>query len=121
MSFVGPRALGLDEDRILEELIPGFRQRLQVRPGLTGLAQVYDKTDDPYEKYHYDMTYIEKRSLILDTSLLLHSLWNTLFGRWDRRSGKNMAHLANSERKETATQQKASPKPRASDPDDYPS
>jgi lipopolysaccharide/colanic/teichoic acid biosynthesis glycosyltransferase len=88
ISFVGPRALNLEEQHSLEELIPGFERRLQVRPGLTGLAQVYDKTDDPYEKYRYDMEYLEKASLFLDTKLMLLSVWNTVAGRWDHRSGK---------------------------------
>ena len=88
MSFVGPRALELDEHRSLEELIPGFEQRLKVRPGLTGLAQVYDKEDDPYEKYRYDMEYLERLSPFLDARLILRSIWNTIISGWDRRSGK---------------------------------
>ena len=92
MSFVGPRALDLDEERSLEELIPGFEKRLRVRPGLTGLAQINDKTDDPYEKYRYDMAYLDKLSPFLDASLMLRSVWNTLVARWDRRSGKIIQH-----------------------------
>lgn len=92
MSFVGPRALDLDEQRSLEELMPGFEKRLQVRPGLTGLAQIYDKTDDPHEKYRYDMEYLEKLSPFLDARLLLHSVWNTVIARWDHRSGKINLH-----------------------------
>jgi lipopolysaccharide/colanic/teichoic acid biosynthesis glycosyltransferase len=88
MSFVGPRALHWDEQIYLEELVPGFEQRLQIRPGLTGLAQVYDKTDDPNEKYRYDMDYLKKLGPLLDVRLLLISVRNTLIARWDRRSGK---------------------------------
>ena len=88
MSFVGPRALDLHEQRYLEELIPGFENRLQIPPGLTGLAQIYDKIDDPYEKYRYDMEYLEKLSPFLDARLLLLSVWNTVIARWDHRSGK---------------------------------
>lgn len=88
MSFVGPRALDLDEQKYLEELMPGFEKRLQVRPGLTGLAQIYDETDDPHEKYRYDMEYLEKLSPLLDARLLLISVRNTLIAKWDHRSGK---------------------------------
>jgi len=88
MSFVGPRALEVDEHQSLAELMPGFEKRLQVRPGLTGLAQVYDKGDDPFEKYRYDMEYLEKLSPFMDARLMLLSVWNTLVAGWDHRSGK---------------------------------
>lgn len=88
MSFVGPRALDLDEYNSLKSLMPGFENRLQVQPGLTGLAQIYNIEDDPYEKYKYDMEYIQKLSPILDIRLILLSIWNTLVGQWDNRSGK---------------------------------
>ncbi len=88
MSFVGPRALDLDEHRALEGLMAGFERRLQVQPGLTGLAQIYDKNDDPYEKYRYDMEYLQKLSPYLDARLILISVWNTVIARWDHRSGK---------------------------------
>ena len=88
MSFVGPRALDLDEQKYLEELIPGFEKRLQIRPGLTGLAQVYNKTDDAHEKFRYDMEYLEKLGPFLDARLLLISVRNTLIAKWDHRSAK---------------------------------
>ena len=88
MSFVGPRALDLDEQRSFEELIPGFEQRLRVRPGLTGLAQICDKNDDPHEKYRYDMEYLQRMSPFLDARLLLQSVLNTVIAGWDHRSGK---------------------------------
>ena len=98
MSFVGPRALDLDEHRTLEGLMPGFEKRLQVQPGLTGLAQIYDKNDDPYEKYRYDMEYLQKLSPFLDARLILLSVWNTVIARWDHRSGKiKLDHLKTSE------------------------
>ena len=67
MSVVGPRPeRGCFYDQF-ETYIPGFRQRLQVKPGLTGYAQVnggYELL--PEEKLAYDMEYIEKRSMWLD-------------------------------------------------------
>ena len=88
MSFVGPRALDVEEHKALEELMPGFEQRLQVPPGLTGLAQIYDKTDDPFEKYRYDLEYLQKLNPIIDAKLMLLSVWNTVVAGWDHRSGK---------------------------------
>lgn len=89
MSFVGPRALDVDEQRWLEEQIPGFRDRLAVNPGLTGLAQVYDLEDDARTKLKYDLEYIQQMNLWLDLKLMFLSARNTILARWDRRGGKS--------------------------------
>ena len=91
MSLVGPRALDVQEYPWLEKQVPGFRERLRVKPGLTGLAQVYDRTDDGPTKLRYDLEYIQRISLWLDVKLLVLSVRNTLTARWDRRSGKPAA------------------------------
>ena len=88
MSFVGPRALAVEEQKYLEQKIPGFEKRLLVRPGLTGLAQVYNPEDDPYKKFKYDIEYIEKMNFLLDIKLIILSFYNTFTARWDKRSGK---------------------------------
>lgn len=54
MSVVGPRALAVEEQEFLERKIPGFEKRLSVKPGLTGLSQVYNLEDDPYKKLEMD-------------------------------------------------------------------
>lgn len=69
MSLVGPRAQPVKE-RVLagdqyRELymrnIPGFRSRLVVRPGLTGIAQVYAPRDIPHwKKFRYDLIYVRR-------------------------------------------------------------
>ena len=75
MSIVGPRperAYFYDE---FEKYIPNFRDRLLVRPGLTGHAQVnggYDLL--PEEKIVYDMEYIAKRSIKLDLECILKTV-----------------------------------------------
>lgn len=75
MSVVGPRperAYFYDE---FEKYIPNFRQRLQVKPGLTGYAQVnggYELL--PEEKLVYDLEYIEKRSLWLDVTCIVKTV-----------------------------------------------
>jgi len=88
MSLVGPRALGVDEQTALEEQIPGFEKRLKVRPGLTGMAQIYDRADDADDKFRYDLEYLARMSLWMDIKLLVLSVWNTLAARWDQRQGK---------------------------------
>ena len=89
MSLVGPRALDVSEHRVLEETISGFKDRLIVRPGLTGMAQVLDKRDDAADKLKYDLEYIRRMNMWLDIRLLILSVINTFFGRWDRRTGKS--------------------------------
>lgn len=75
MSVVGPRperACFYDQ---FETYIPGFRQRLQVKPGLTGYAQVnggYELL--PEEKLTYDMEYIAKRSMWLDLVCIIKTV-----------------------------------------------
>ncbi len=75
MSLVGPRPeRAFFYDRF-ETYIHGFRNRLAVTPGLTGLAQVnggYDLT--PEEKILYDMEYIRTQSLWLDTKLIFQTV-----------------------------------------------
>ena len=88
MSLVGPRALDVVEQQSLEKLIVGFEKRLQVRPGLTGLAQIYDPKDDAHEKFYYDLEYLQRMNPWLDVKLLVLSVRNTLWVNWDRRSGK---------------------------------
>ena len=88
MSLVGPRALDVEEQEFLESQIQGFARRLEIQPGLTGLAQVYDRDDQAIAKLRYDLEYIQRASLWLDLKLLILSVRNTLLARWDRRGGK---------------------------------
>ena len=96
MSFVGPRALRPGEIEAgangrltrLEE-VPGFEHRIKVRPGLTGLAQVYAPRDVPRrQKFRYDRLYVDRRSWKLDLRLLLLSFWISLHGTWEARGRK---------------------------------
>lgn len=88
MSFVGPRALNVQEQEQLQREIPHFQDRLEVHPGLTGMAQVYDLEDEDHTKLKYDLEYIDKMSFWLDLKLIALSVRNTIFARWDRRGGK---------------------------------
>ena len=96
MSFVGPRALMPDEielggrgARVAIETIPGYEARHRVRPGLTGVAQIYAARDVPRrQKFRYDLFYIRHRSFALDLRLIALSLWITVRGTWERRGAK---------------------------------
>lgn len=96
MSFVGPRALrpgeieaGADGRLVALEDVPGFEHRIKVRPGLTGLAQVYARRDLPRrQKFRYDRLYVETRSWMGDLRLILLSFWISVLGRWEVRGRK---------------------------------
>lgn len=96
MSFVGPRALRPGEieagaDGRLEKLedIPGFERRVSVRPGLTGLAQIYARRDLPRrQKFRYDSLYARRRTIWLDLRLILLSFWISVLGTWEARGRK---------------------------------
>ena len=88
MSLVGPRALPVAEQRLLEQRIPGFAERLKARPGLAGPAQVYNPTDDPHIKLRLDLEYIERMSPWLDVKILFLAVLKSVLGQVDRREGK---------------------------------
>jgi len=96
MSFVGPRMLPINERQhreksgeIEDEKIPGFKERLMVRPGLTGIAQIYAPRDIPRQhKFKYDLLYIRRQSFGLDIRLILLSFWITFRGAWERKGSK---------------------------------
>ncbi len=78
MSLVGPRSerpMIIDE---LKEIIPFYRARLFIKPGLTGWAQVnfgYASTiEDNATKLEYDLYYIKHRNLLLDISILFQTV-----------------------------------------------
>ena len=86
MSFVGPRALAVEE---LDPSVLGFSRRHQIRPGLTGLAQVCAPRDASFEKkFRYDLDYIRTWTFGKDLKLLFLSLGITLRGRWESREKK---------------------------------
>lgn len=96
MSFVGPRPLlpGEIEVRGCGELvpleaIPGYAARHSVRPGLTGLSQVYAPRDTPRaRKFRLDAIYVRNASFCLDVFLVAVSFWITFRGRWEVRKRK---------------------------------
>ena len=85
MSFVGPRAMPVSEFETFKEKIPGLSRRLEARPGLTGIAQVYGKaTRNIRAKLRYDLLYVGRQSFLLDLKLILLSVLITLRGSWEQ-------------------------------------
>lgn len=75
MSLVGPRPERPEFVPTLAQAIPGYRERLLVRPGVTGLAQVQLPPDTDLgsvrRKLAFDLFYIQNATLLLDLRLIL--------------------------------------------------
>ena len=93
MSFVGPRPLRPGEVEVrgdgqfvrLDE-IPGYEARHSVRPGLTGIAQVYAPRDiDRARKFRLDRLYLKRAGFWFDLRLIMVSFWITARGDWEKR------------------------------------
>ncbi|RKY65629.1 MAG: capsular biosynthesis protein CpsE [Candidatus Latescibacterota bacterium] len=88
MSFVGPRPEREFFVQELEKKIPYYRERLTVKPGITGYAQVlypYGASEkDALEKLKYDLYYIKNISLILDLMVIFKTIKIVLLGRGAR-------------------------------------
>jgi lipopolysaccharide/colanic/teichoic acid biosynthesis glycosyltransferase len=78
MSLVGPRPNVLWE---FEEYRGWHQERLEVLPGITGLAQVRGRSGITFDSIvKYDIEYIEKRSLAMDLRILWWTVLSVLFG-----------------------------------------
>ena len=83
ISLVGPRAERPQIVKDLQREVPFYRARLLVRPGITGWAQVNfgyaSGAEENTIKLEYDLYYIKHRSLLMDLSIIFHTL-KTIFG-----------------------------------------
>ncbi len=87
MSLVGPRPEMFLRTKHYSEW---HKQRLQLRPGLTGLAQIHGLRDAGTldERATYDLQYMLRSSVIIDVALLLQTVWVVL-GRLGQRAASN--------------------------------
>jgi lipopolysaccharide/colanic/teichoic acid biosynthesis glycosyltransferase len=77
MSLVGPRPTLAYQ---VERYMPRQRRRLEVKPGITGWAQVHGRAKLPWnERIELDVWYVEHRSLLLDLKILARTP-GALFG-----------------------------------------
>lgn len=85
MGFVGPRPERPEFVQSLIKNIPYYNERHNVKPGLTGWAQLnypYGATEaDSLEKLKYDLYYIKHRSFMLDLLILVRTVEVVLFGK----------------------------------------
>ncbi len=102
MSFVGPRNYGINKYGVNKDFtgskimpaslsldIINFSKRLEITPGLTGLAQVSAPKYATYEEVlKWDLQYIKNNNFILDLRLIFMSIWITFANRWENTSSK---------------------------------
>ncbi len=85
MSIVGPRPERPEIIQTLKTAINHYEQRLSVKPGITGLAQVLHKYDasieDVKKKVQYDLLYVKSRSLLVDLKILARTCLSVTTGR----------------------------------------
>jgi sugar transferase (PEP-CTERM system associated) len=88
MGFVGPRPERPQFVEQLAEKIPYYIERLSVKPGITGWAQLcypYGSSEqDALEKLQYDLYYIKNRNLLFDIAILVQTAEVVLMGKGAR-------------------------------------
>ncbi|OQX87587.1 MAG: hypothetical protein B6D55_02885 [Candidatus Omnitrophica bacterium 4484_70.2] len=84
MSLIGPRPERPELYKKIIQVIPHFSERLKVKPGITGLAQVryqYGASlKDAARKLRYDLLYIKRRCWLLDFQIILWTINRILTG-----------------------------------------
>jgi lipopolysaccharide/colanic/teichoic acid biosynthesis glycosyltransferase len=82
MSLVGPRPERPEFVVHLQQVLPDYRKRLQVLPGVTGLAQIQLAADTDLgsvrRKLVYDLYYVDRRTLWLDLRIMLSTACKVL-------------------------------------------
>ena len=85
MGFVGPRPERPEFVKELIKEIPYYNHRHNVKPGLTGWAQLNypygSSVNDSLEKLKFDLYYIKRRSILLDLLILVRTIEIVLFGK----------------------------------------
>ena len=83
MSLIGPRPERPEFVEQLQSQMPFYKERLLIKPGLTGWAQVAGPAyggskEESLEKLQYDLYYIKNRSIGLDISIMLRTIRTVL-------------------------------------------
>ena len=79
MAIVGPRPTIPAQ---VDDYTPRQHRRHEVRPGITGWAQVQGRAGIPWEeRIELDVDYVERRSAALDASILAKTIWLVVTGK----------------------------------------
>ena len=77
MSLVGPRPLPV---KYLSRFNSSQKKRMDVKPGITGLAQVNGRNKLSWEdRFSYDVEYTNKKSFFLDLGIIIKTLYIVIF------------------------------------------
>lgn len=78
MSIVGPEPESIETAKKLSSEIPYYSRRMKIKPGITGWAQIkqksYHTSGDYSRKLQYDFYYLENMSLLLDFKIILNTI-----------------------------------------------
>ncbi len=87
MDLVGPRP---EPPERVKHYSDWQRQRLKIKPGITGLAQIHGLRDQhsAEQKTRYDLQYIQRWSPFLDVSLILQTAWTLVARMWTHPSAQ---------------------------------
>jgi sugar transferase EpsL len=78
MSLVGPRPLLME---YLDRYSPAQARRHEIKPGITGWAQINGRNDISWEeKFTLDVWYVDNQSFWLDMKILFITIWKVLKG-----------------------------------------
>lgn len=89
MSLVGPRPHAVAHDVYFRQHIRGYNRRFEVRPGITGWAQVNKSrgtiscSEDMERRFALDIWYIQNKNLWLDIRICFITLYSEVFGKTD--------------------------------------
>jgi len=95
MSIIGPRPHMLYHTRYYSECIPYYNLRLEVKPGMTGMAQIKDYIGEISverelrKRIQWDIYYMKNRSIRLDINILLSTMGCVFKKAYHLISGKN--------------------------------
>jgi len=82
MSMIGPRPETLEMTQEISAHNPRFTSRMIVKPGITGIAQIYfrkpESDHDLWRRYYYDRMYIAQSSFVFDVRIAFLTLWHVL-------------------------------------------
>lgn len=77
MTLIGPRAERVEFSRILDDLIPFYRQKYSVKPGILGWSQLHcdtEPTENTLARIEHDLYYMKHISLVLDAYTLIRAV-----------------------------------------------